>query len=79
MQRYTISTALVAVRLFRSHETDKAGVMTSLPADAVVEVHGPSELGDGMVEVAWEHEGYAVFKRDLATRATLVRTAAVGH
>jgi len=52
--------------------------MTSLPTEAVVEIHGPSDLGDGMVEVAWEHQRYAVFQRDLATRATLVRTAAVG-
>ncbi len=78
MQRYHITTPLVAVRLCRSNETKKAGVMTSLSADAVVEVRGPSDLGDGMIEVAWEHHRYAVFERDLVTRATLVRTAAVG-
>ena len=78
MQRYTISTPLVAVRLFRSQETEKAGVMISLPADALVEIHGPSDLGTGMIEVAWEHQRYAVFERDLMTRATLVRTAVGG-
>jgi hypothetical protein len=46
MQRYSINTPLVAVRLFRSEETEKAGVMTSLPSDAVVEIHGPSDLGE---------------------------------
>jgi hypothetical protein len=78
MQRYTISSPLVAVRLCRSNETEKAGVMTSLPTDAVVEIHGPSDLGNGMVELAWEHQRYAVFQRDLVTRATLVQVAAIG-
>jgi len=78
MQRYSITTPLVAVRLFQSHETEKAGVMTSLPADAVVEIHGPSDLGDGMIEVSWEHQRFAVFERDLKVRGSLVRTAAVG-
>jgi len=78
MQRYTISSPLVAVRLCRSNEAEKTGVMTSIPADAVVEIYGPSDLGDGMIEVAWEHQRYAVFRRDLITRATLVRSAAVG-
>jgi hypothetical protein len=79
MQRYSINTPLVAVRLFRSEETEKAGVMTTIPADAVVEIHGPSDLGDGMVEVVCEHQRFAVFERDLKTRASLVRTAAVGN
>jgi len=78
MQRYSIATPLIAVRLFRSHEMEKAGVMTTLPPKAVVEIHGPSDLGDGMVEVVWVHQRYAVFERDLITRATPVRTAAVG-
>ena len=78
MQRYSINAPLVAVRLFRSHHTEKAGVMTSLPTDAVVEIHGPSDLGDGMIEVAWEHQQFAVFERDLKVRGSLVRTAAVG-
>jgi hypothetical protein len=78
MQRYSITTPLVAVRLFQSHETEKAGVMTSPPANAVIEVRGPSDLGTGMVEVSWEHQRYAVFERDLKVRGSLVRTAAVG-
>ncbi len=78
MQRYRITTPLVAVRLCRSNETENAGVMTSLSADAVVEIRRRSDLGDGMIEVAWEHERYAVFERDLKVRGSLVRTAAVG-
>jgi hypothetical protein len=78
MQRYSITTPLVAVRLFRSHETEKAGVMTTLPAKAVVEVHSPSDVGDGMIEVAWEHQRFAVFERDLKVRGGLVRITAVG-
>jgi hypothetical protein len=79
MQRYSINTPLVAVRLFRSHETEKAGVMTSLPAKAVVEIHGPSDLGTGMIEVSWERCRYAVFERDLKVRGGLVRTAVIGE
>lgn len=71
MQRYTISTPLVAVRLCPSDDSNKPGVMTSLPSDAVVEIEGPSRLGSGMVEVSWERQLYAVFELDLATRATL--------
>ena len=78
MQRHSINAPLIAVRLFRSYETEKAGVMTTLPAEAVVEIHGPSDLGDGMIEVSWEHQRYAVFERDLKMRGSLVRTAAVG-
>ena len=79
MQRYSVTLPLIAVRLFRPHETERAGVMSSLPADAIVEMRGPSDLSEGMVEVSWEHQRYAVFQRDLATRASLVRTEAVGH
>jgi len=75
MQRYSISTPLVAVRLFRSEETEKVGVMTSIPAGAVVEIQGPSDLGDGMVEVSWAHQCFVVFERDLATRAALLKKA----
>ena len=78
MKRYSITTPVAAIRLCPSGESDKAGVMTSLPANAVIENWGPSNLGTGMVEVAWHCQRYAVFQRDLATRATLVRTAAVG-
>jgi hypothetical protein len=76
MRRYRITTPLVAVRLCRSNETEKAGVMASLSADAVVEIQGPSELGDGMIEVTREHQRYAVFELDLATP---LRIAAVAY
>jgi anti-sigma factor RsiW len=69
MQRYSIDTPLVAIRLCPSSDSDKAGVMSSLPADAVVEIQGPSNLGRGMVEVSWQHHRYAVFELDLMARA----------
>jgi hypothetical protein len=79
MQRYSINTPLAAIRLGASADSDKAGVMTSLPANTLVEIRGPSELGIGMVEVVWQHQQYAVFERDLKVRGSLVRTAAVGN
>lgn len=69
MQRYIISSPLVAIRLCPSADSDKAGVMSSLPADAIVEIHGPSNLGRGMVEVSWQHQRHAVFELDLMARA----------
>jgi hypothetical protein len=69
MQRYSISTSLVAIRLCPSGDSDKAGVMSSLPSDAIVEILGPSKLGRGMVEVSWQRQRYAVFERDLTARA----------
>jgi hypothetical protein len=72
MQRYSVNTPLVAILLCRSGEMDKAGVMALLPAKAVVEIRGPSDLGAGMVEVSWHCQRYAVFELDLETRATLV-------
>jgi hypothetical protein len=78
MQRYTINTPLVAIRLCPSNDSDKAGVITSLPAKAIVEIRGPSELGIGMVEVTWHCQRFTVFERDLKVRGSLVRTAAVG-
>jgi hypothetical protein len=77
MQRYSINKPLVAIRLCPSGDSEKAGVMTSLPADAVVEIRRPSDLGTSMVEVAWQYQRFAMFERDLKVRATLVRTAAV--
>jgi hypothetical protein len=62
----------------RAKLLDKGGVVTSLPAKAVVEIHGPSELGIGMVEVAWKDQRFAVFERDLKVRGSLVPTQAVG-
>ena len=78
MQRYNINEPLVAIRLRPCGEADKAGVMSSLPANAIVEMRSPSDLSDVMVEVSWEHQRYAVFERDLVERATLVQTASVG-
>ena len=78
MQRYSITTPLPAIRLFQSDRTEKAGVMALLPAKAVVEVRGPSDLGAGMVEVTWHCQRFAVFERDLAIRGALVRLQAVG-
>ncbi|HEV2688324.1 MAG TPA: hypothetical protein VGV35_07210 [Bryobacteraceae bacterium] len=71
MQRYSIFSPLVAVRLCPSGDTGKVGVLTSLPSDAVVEACGPSELGTGMIEVSWDRQRFAVFERDLETRANL--------
>ena len=77
MQRYTIITPLVAIRLCGpDNDTDKAG-MTFLPADAIVETHGPSSLGRGMIEVSSDNRRYAVFERDLLDRATVGETARV--
>jgi hypothetical protein len=70
MQRYSITTPLVAIWLSPSSDTDKTGVMASLPSDAIVETRGPSGLGKGMIEVSWRHHRYAVFELDLASRAT---------
>jgi hypothetical protein len=78
MQRYNINEPLPAIRLFQSDRTEKAGVIVLVPAKAVVEIRGPSDLGTGMVEVSWEHHRYAVFERDLKVRGSLVRIAAVG-
>ena len=69
MQTYTISTPLAAIRLCPPADSDKAGVLTSLPSDAIVEMHGPSDLGRGMVEVSWHRQRYAVFEGDLVSRA----------
>jgi len=78
MQRYRINMPLVAIRLSSSSNGEIAGVMSSLPSGAILESSGPSDLGTGMIVVAWEHQRYAVFERDLKVRGSLVRTAAVG-
>ena len=70
MERYCITSPLVAIRLFPSRESDKTGVMSWLPSDAILEIHGPSSLGTGMIEVSCERQRYAVFELDLTTRAT---------
>jgi len=79
MQRYSITTPLAAIRLFQLDRTEKAGAMALLPAKAVVEMRGSSDLGAGMVEVTWHCQRFAVFQRDLLTRATLVRLKADGN
>jgi|HubBroStandDraft_6_1064221.scaffolds.fasta_scaffold1423064_2 hypothetical protein len=79
MQRYRINMPLVAIRLSSTSDGEIAGVMSSLPSGAIVESSGPSDLGTGMIEVAWEEQRFAVFERDLKVRGILVRTAAVGE
>jgi hypothetical protein len=78
MQRYSITTPLIAIELCPLIAEERSGVITSLPADAIVEIHGPSNLGTGMIEVSLERQRYAVFEQDLVERAILVQTAAVG-
>jgi hypothetical protein len=80
--RYDVGSTVTVISLefptdHRQNEYINAGVMSSLPADAVVEIQGPSNLGTGMVEVVWRCQRYAVFQPDLVTRATLARTKAV--
>jgi len=79
MQRYRINMPLVAIRLSPSSDREISGVMSSLPSGAIVESSGPSDLGTGMIEVAWEDQRFVVFERDLKVRGSLVRTAAVGE
>ena len=79
MQRYRINMPLVAIRLSPTSDGEIAAVMSSLPSGAIVESSGPSDLGTGMIEVAWEHQRFVVFERDLKVRGSLVRTAAVGE
>ena len=69
MMRYCITTPLVAIRLSLSTDNEKPGVMSSLPSEAIVEIRGPSNLGNGMLEVSWQADRYAVFERDLKERA----------
>lgn len=75
MQRYRIHKPLVAIRLLASLETEKPGVMTSLPEEAMVEKICRSDLAPGMIEILWAQERYAVFERDLIDRATLIQSA----
>jgi|HubBroStandDraft_6_1064221.scaffolds.fasta_scaffold2665873_1 hypothetical protein len=71
MQRYRLTTPLVAVRLLSSMDGEKPGFLVSLPEDAMVEVGGRSPVGQGMLEIRWRSEQYAVFELDLEERATL--------
>jgi hypothetical protein len=70
MKRYRITTPLVAVRLYLRGDNTKPGMLVSLPEDAMVEVEGRSSVGQGMLEVVWQSERYAVFELDLESRAT---------
>lgn len=70
MKRYRITTPLVAIQLYSSGESDKHGMLVSLPEDARVEVGGKSAVGQGMLEVTWQSSRYAVFELDLESRAT---------
>jgi hypothetical protein len=44
-------------------------MLVSLPEDAMVEVGGRSPVGQGMLDVSWQSERYAVFELDLESRA----------
>ena len=70
MKRYRITTPLVAVQLYLRGDNDKPGMLVLLPEDAMVEVEGRSAVGQGMLEVVWRSERYAVFESDLESRAT---------
>ena len=71
MKRYRLSTPLIAIRLYASRDSEKPGMLVSLPEDAMVEVNGRSPVGRGMLEIRWQSERYAVFESDLEERATL--------
>ena len=62
---------LVAIRLDPGQDRGNSGALASLPREAVVEVCGSSSLGPHMMEVSWQDNRYAVFERDLHSRATL--------
>ena len=46
-------------------------MLVSLPEDAMVEVGGRSPVGEGMLEIRWQSERYAVFELDLEERGAL--------
>jgi hypothetical protein len=71
MPRYRLTTPLIAVRLLASRNSEKPGMLVSLPEDAMVEVGGRSPVARGMIEISWQSERYAVFELDLEERATL--------
>ena len=61
---------LVAFRLDPGHDRDHRGTVVSLPRGALVEVCESSSVGSDMMEVLWLDDRYAVFERDLQSRAT---------
>ena len=71
MKRYRLTTPLIAIRLDASKDSEKPGMLVSLPEDAMVEVGGRSPVGRAMLEISWQSERYAVFELDLEERATL--------
>jgi hypothetical protein len=71
MQRYRLTTPLVAIRLYSFPNNEKPGMLVSLPEDAMVEVGGRSAVGKGMLEIRWQSERYAVFELDLEERGAL--------
>jgi hypothetical protein len=76
-ERYYVHTALFAIRLFPSSETEQVGMMSFIPAGAIVEVSGPWNLASGIVEVTYERQRYAVLELKLDTRASPVQSEAV--
>ena len=68
MKRYRITTPLVAIRLPASRSDDRPATV-SLPRDALIEVFGVSALGSSLVEIVWQSEIFAVFERDLESKA----------
>ena len=60
---------LVAFQVDPGQDRDHRGPVVSLPRGAVVEVCGASSLGQDMTDVLWQDRRYAVFERDLESRA----------
>jgi len=46
-----------------------AAKLTTLPAEATLQLIGPCPIGKGLVEVSWEGQPYFVFEVDLHSRA----------
>jgi hypothetical protein len=71
MKWYRLTTPLIAIRLHASKDSEKPGMLVSLPEDAMVEVGDRSPIGRGMLEIRWQSERYAVFESDLEERGSL--------
>ena len=71
MKRYRLTTPLIAIRLSASKDSEKPGMLVSLPEDAMVEVGGRYPVGRGMLEIRWQSKRYAVFESDLEERGIL--------
>jgi hypothetical protein len=71
MKRYRLTTPLLAIRFHASKDSEKPGMLVSLPEDAMVEVGDRSPVGRGMLEITWQSERYAVFESDLEDRSIL--------